>query len=32
MKKYNDRKPNSDRDTACAINVDRNSGVLDIEI
>ena len=28
----NDRKPNSDRDTACAINVDRNSGVLDIEI
>ena len=28
----NDRKPNSDRDTACAINVDRNSGILGMKI
>ena len=28
----NDRKPNSDRDTAYAINVDRNSGLKGLEI
>ena len=28
----NDRKPNSDRDTAYAINVNRNSGLGDLEI
>ena len=28
----NDRKPNSNRDTAYAINVDRNKGLSDIKI
>ena len=28
----NDRKPNSDRDTAYAINLDRNEGIQDVEL
>lgn len=28
----NDRKPNSDRDTAYAINLERNKGISDVEI
>ena len=28
----NDRKPNSDRDTAYAVNLDRNNGIGDVEL
>ena len=28
----NDRKPNSDRDTAYAISIDRNEGISDVKI
>ena len=28
----NDRKPNSDKDTVFAINIDRNKGIRDVEL